>query len=85
MNTYLVGVVVEIDELSMNLVALSKDCFGPTVTVVPVTDAFNPSCSQPSIKSFALFVAVVIFGALVINVVRGGLMKTIESHSVRAL
>ena len=85
MNTYMVGVVVEIDELNMNVVALSKDCLGPTVTVVPVTDALNLSGSQPSIESFALFVAVVIFGAFVINVVRGGLIKTIESHSVRAL
>ena len=85
MNAYTVGVVVEIDELSMNLVALSKDCLGPTVTVVPIADALNLFGSQPSIESLVLFVAVVIFGAFVINVVRKGLIETIESHSVRTL
>jgi hypothetical protein len=83
--TYTVGVVAEIDELSMNLVALLKDCIGPIAAVVAVTDVLNLSGSQPSIESFALFVAIVIFGAFVIDVVRDGLIETIESDSVRAL
>ena len=77
--------VVKMDELSMKLVGLSKDCIVPITAVLVVTDASNLSGPQPSIESFALFVAVVIFGTFAIDVVRVGSTETIESQSVRAL
>ncbi len=77
--------IVEMDELSMKLVELSKDCIVPIAAVLAVTDAINLSGSQTSIESFALFVAVMIFGTFAIDVVRVGLTETTESQSARAL
>ncbi len=76
--------VVEMDEPSMKLVRLSKDCIVPITALLAVTDALNLSGFQSYIESFLLFVAVVILGAFGIDVVRDGLIETIESQSVRA-
>ena len=76
--------VGEVDELSMKLVGLSKDLILPITAVSAVADALSLSASQSSIESFALFVAVVIFGTFAIDVVRGRLIEIIESQSVRA-
>ena len=76
--------VVEMDEPSMKLVGLSKSCIVPITAVVAVTDALNLSGFQPSVESFAPFVSVVIFGTFGIDIVRDGLIETIESQSVRA-
>ena len=76
--------VGEVDELSMKLVGLSEDLILPITAVSAVTDALSLSGSQSSIESFALFVAVVIFGTFAIDVVRGRLIEIIESQSVRA-
>ena len=76
--------VVEMDEHSMKLVGLSKDCILPITAVLAVTDALNLSGFQPSVESFAPFVSVVIFGTFGIDVVRDGLKETIETQPVRA-
>ena len=76
--------VVEMDEPSMKLVGLSKDCIVPITGEVAVTDALNLSGFQPSVESFAPFVSVVIFGTFGIDIARDGLIETIESQSVRA-
>ena len=76
--------VFEIDELSMNLVELSSDYIVPIVAELAVTEAVNLSGFQPFIESFALLVAVVMFGTFTIDIVRGGLIETIESHWVQA-
>ena len=68
----------------MKLVGLSKDCIVPITPVIAVTDALNLSGFQPSVESFVPFVSVVIFGAFGIDIVRDGLIETIESQSVRA-
>ena len=77
--------IVEMDELSMKSVGLSKDCIVPVTAALAVMDALNLLGFWSSIESLALFFAVVIFGAFAIGVVGDGLMETIESQSVRVL
>ena len=85
MYTYTLCMVVEMNRLSMDVVSRSRDCVVPIITVVAVTNALNLFGSRPFIESLLLLIAVVIFATFLIDVLRGGFIKAIESHSVQAL
>ena len=76
--------VINMDELSMKLVRLWNDCVVPAAPALAVTDVLNLPRFLFFIVSFMFIVAVVIFGTVAIDVVRGGLMETTESRSVQA-
>ena len=71
----------------MKLVRLSNDYIVLAAPVLAVTDVLNLPGFRFFIVSlmFMFMVAVVIFGTVAIDVVRGGLMQTTESRSVQAL
>ena len=77
--------VINMDELSMKLVRLTKDYIVPAAPVLAITDVLNLPGFRFFIVSFMFMVAVVIFGTVAIDVVRGGLMETTGSRSVQAL
>ena len=68
----------------MKLVRLSNDYIVLAAPVLAVTDVLNLPGFRFFIVSFMFMVAVVIFGTVAIDVVRGGLMQTTESRSVQA-
>ena len=76
--------VINTDELSMKLVRLSNDYIVLAAPVLAVTDVLNLPRFLFFIVSFMFIVAVVIFGTVAIDVVRGGLIETTESRSVQA-
>lgn len=77
--------VINMDELSMKLVRLTNDYIVPAAPVLAITDVLNLPGFRFFIVSFMFMVAVVIFGTVAIDVVRGGLMETTGSRSVQAL
>ena len=77
--------VINMDELSMKLVRLTNDYIVPAASVLAITDVLNLPGFRFFIVSFMFMVAVVIFGTVAIDVVRGGLMETTGSRSVQAL
>ena len=76
--------VVEMNRLSTDLVSRSRDCVVPIITILAVTNAVNLFGSWPFIGPFVLFIVVVIFATFTIRILRGGVMETIEPHSVQA-